>query len=211
MSNNIQSTQEHSSEVAEIFGGDSGERKQLERSFYFQLIGFCGVCASLAYLLTGCVGGGQNSTLNEIQEASGEKAAQSIVEGYIEYVGAPHRWAGPNSMIVYLNARNANHAEIQVTPAPVVLKADGSEESRNPASQTASANTEEVRRWLAELNEVANVPVQSAGGCLYPVRIRLVAQDSQVKEFVGCRGSMGWTAKMNEVTSRALAVAWGGN
>lgn len=182
-------------------------RPRKESHLYIHLAGLCGISACIAYLLTGCVGGNQNSTLNEIQDATGEKSAQNIVEGYIEYVGAPHRWAGPSSLIVYLNARNAGDAEIQITPAPA-LQTEGS--VRVPASQNAIAKSQDVRKWLSELAEVAAVPIQSAGGCLYPVRIRLISQDSQIKEYVGCRGSLGWTSKMNEVTSRALAVAWGG-
>jgi hypothetical protein len=152
-----------------------------------------------------------------------------VVEAFIEHAGPAEKWAGPEPVMVQFSARDANHAysllsapewRVGGTGADPEIKADtarapaaqGHHQDAPQAAMAGEASVrkawkgEELRARLALFAEAVADPsaTAQAGGCLYPVRVRLLRADGTVLEKAGCRASKGWP----QLASRLLADAF---
>lgn len=67
-----------------------------------------------------------------------------------------------------------------------------------------SWSADELRVRLAQLAEsVEESKIEYPGGCLYPVRIRLLRADGGVVEKAGCRSSRGWVKDASALVAAA--------
>ena len=183
----------------------------------------------LAVSLGGCVSSMQNSPAVDALKsaADGSSGSQSpFVEATVEYPGPAGRWGGPASFLLSLNAREAGDARISVipqlwgaeaTPPPAHPVGGGlaheAHESgtvrRAPASQNLGIPADFVRERIAQLAVTLQAGAQgpaATGGCLYPVRLRLVRADGGVMERQGCRGVGSWTGAVSGFTSEFLTA-----
>jgi hypothetical protein len=181
-----------------------------------------------ALSLSACVSSMQNSpALDALKSAADGSSGSSspFVEATVEYPGPSGRWAGPASFLLSLNAREAGDARIQILPQlwgpeavpPAVRPAGGGLAhgngdgvgSRVPASQTLGIPAEFVRERIAHLFSALQADTAKSagvGGCLYPVRIRLVRADGGLVERQGCRGLGAWTGAVSAFTSEFLTA-----
>lgn len=134
-----------------------------------------------------------------------------VVEAYLEFVGPPERWAGPQTLTVHLTARDGDFARLAVTPP---LPAEGARvNSREPQGAFVGSNLiapAAVRESLAELAAaVRSQPDQDQtfSGCLFPLRLKLIQADGVVTEKDGCRTLTGWPLAFARATDRVLTVS----
>ncbi|HLE01768.1 MAG TPA: hypothetical protein VJB59_16015 [Bdellovibrionota bacterium] len=136
-----------------------------------------------------------------------------FVEAYLEYVGPPQRWAGPNSVIVHIFARDSDTADIKVMPSflrPYFARA--SHENRSLASPSSGPllgnkmTRVMAREELTRLASAMSGPEQPFFGCLSPIRARLVRADGSVLERHGCRDTAGWPVTLSQLVSRSIAA-----
>jgi len=68
-----------------------------------------------------------------------------------------------------------------------------------------SWSADELRARLSQLAEsVEDSKIEYPGGCLYPVRIRLLRADGGVVEKAGCRSSRGWVKDASALVAEAF-------
>ncbi len=156
--------------------------------------------------LSACVGA-QNPASQEMLEQG-----FAYVEAFIEFAGPEARWAGPQSFILHVDARDGTRAKIELTPSPfrkaVQRKAptDGSIVERTLAS-AGQGPSDTVRDRLADLAAMLDSPDRSFRGCLSPVRVRLIRSDGAVTERQGCRSQISWTRTASRIFSDFLSMA----
>lgn len=143
-------------------------------------------------------------------------AESPIVEAYMEYVGPPERWAGPQTLVVHLTAKDPEFAQLTVNP-PIAeagaLLAPLSNSSlagpRRPLLDGANRLSYGVAKdnlsFLA--SSVKESPDPQFTGCLYPLRLKLVRSNGAVIERNGCRSLQGWPVVFSDVTSRVLTAS----
>lgn len=164
-----------------------------------------------AVATAGCMSMSGQGTLDAVQDAlSGKGETQVYTEAYIEFAGPGGRWAGPQSLLLHVSAKDPEQpAEISVTPVmfqSVEAAPEVASEGRKPASQTdggdapaeegppvSKVTAAQAREQLAFLGLAVQNDSQPYSGCLYPVRVRLVKVDGALVDQQGCRGSTPWT------------------
>ena len=135
------------------------------------------------------------------------KSQSPIVEAYVEYTGAPARWAGPASFILHVNAKDAKTAEVSVKhemlSQQVLEKALNPNSVRAPASVTEvpARSSVEARSSLAKLGEALDGETAESQGCLSPIRVRLIREDGSLLEKGGCRSGLGWPAVASQTVN----------
>ncbi|OFZ54776.1 MAG: hypothetical protein A2428_17270 [Bdellovibrionales bacterium RIFOXYC1_FULL_54_43] len=174
---------------------------------------FIVVLAFPLFALIGC--SGKNTITSSATQAV---PLSPFVEAYLEYVGPPQRWAGPNSVIVHIFARDSDTAEIKVIPnflRPNFLRpnyASALHENRIPASSSSGPllgnkmTRVMAREELVRLASAMSGPEQPFFGCLNPIRARLVRADGSVLERHGCRDTAGWPVTLSQLVSRSIAA-----
>ena len=150
----------------------------------------------------------QNPNSIEALKAIDHKTASPFVEAYFEYAGPAAGWAGPQALMVHVDARDAG-GNARVTTQPKVqertLPADGTLAGRGLASVTG-ISSEDTRNKLGELAaQIDSDNARGFAGCLSPVRVRLVRQDSSVFEKEGCRTQRGWPGSVSKMVSYFLS------
>ena len=169
-----------------------------------RMLAIAGAAAALV-IATGCVGSQQQSLTEALE------AGIFFVEGYIEFGGPDSRWVGPEAIVMHVDARNSNHAKIEVTPT-LFLKArkGGTPTSgRGLASNGKSVvvSSEVVRGLLGDLAGTLDSPDRQFRGCMTPIRVRLIRSDGAVVERQGCRTQVAWTRMASRVFSDLLSLA----
>lgn len=165
-------------------------------------------------VLSGCMAARQ--TLDEIDGSMGFAAEGTVIEAYIEYPGPAERWAGPQSLLVRVSAKDGSESgQVLITPELFSKLEVRSPKgvARMPAPM--AMDTEATRAQLAELAAALQQDGEDTAavqfrGCLYPVRVRLVRSDGAIMEKHGCRAHEGWTAEVSRLTSVFLADAMKG-
>ena len=159
---------------------------------------------ALATVFAGCAGSSSS-------RPEGGGTAATFVEAFIEFPGPDAKWAGPDSIVLHVDARSAQVAKIEFTPALAVRTKGG----RSLAFATdAPAHplfrevpTRMVRDRLAALGEELESPDRPFAGCLNPVRVWLIRADDEVVEKKGCRTQVSWTRASSRAFSDILS-AW---
>ena len=166
--------------------------------------------------------------------ASVAVTSESFVEAFIEYAGPAERWAGPDPLMVQFSAREGDQpfslVSQPVWKSPVGIQAGagrapashGGMEHGNsvgtnghdPVAQQVTEgegshrknwSAEDLRMRLAQLaDSVQESKIEYPGGCLYPVRIRLLRADGGVIEKSGCRSSRGWVKDASALVADAF-------
>ena len=162
----------------------------------------------LSILVLALVLGACGSLHNQpaLEALQGLKPQSPFVEGYFEFGGPSRKWAGPVSFVLTVNTRDPGAARVRTQPEirawsptedPQIL-------NRGPAaaSPRTQVSSDDARAQLAELGSQFVSDTRTFGGCLYPVRARLVRLDGSILEKQGCRSPSGWP---NSV-SRAFSV-----
>lgn len=164
-----------------------------------------GIVAAVLVLATGCVGSQPQSALDAME------AGMAFVEGYIEFGGPSARWAGPEAVVLHVDAHDSNHAKIDLTPtifhkAP---KGSATTSGRGLASsgKAVVVSSETVRGLLGDLAGTLDSPDRQFRGCLSPIRVRLIRSDGAVVERQGCRTQIAWTRTASRVFSDLLSLA----
>jgi hypothetical protein len=158
--------------------------------------------AVTAVLVSGCLSMQNQSTLDNVQEATSGSANSPYVEAFIEYVGPQARWAGPRTFSLHVVAREAGNAVISFTgdqaseahEAPIAT-------GRLPASQVqdqSGVTSQKAREHLAFLAKALDEQDTGFNGCLSPIRIRLVRADGGLLEKQGCRDQSSWSKTASE-------------
>jgi hypothetical protein len=162
--------------------------------------------AGLLITATGCVGSQPQSAMDAME------AGMAFVEGYIEFGGPDARWAGPESIILHVDARDGVDAKLDLTPT--IFKRGGKKGGASTARRAlASAGnavaipSEAVRGMLADLAATLDSPDRAFRGCLSPVRVRLIRSDGAVVERQGCRTQIAWTRTASRIFSDLLSLA----
>lgn len=152
--------------------------------------------------LSGCFTAQNPSTLEAIDAAAGAKG-QPFVEAYFEFGGPAAKWAGPESSVVRVLARDASgKAQVSVTPDPRGMNVVG----RAPAEARAGVWTAEyARAQFAEMAAIMENDPTYSGPCMFPVRVRLVRQDGSVFEKSGCRSQQGWPGLVSRTVSQLVS------
>jgi hypothetical protein len=165
-------------------------------------------CAVLLASLGACTSL-QNGSMDSIQDAA-KAATQPFVEGYLEYAGPQEKWAGPAAFIVHVVARDPGKAEVLVSPGemakpgPVVHEVAGRAPASAPGLSKPGLSTEDAREQLSALGSALLKDDAGAGGCLYPVRVRLIRQDGSILEKQGCRSEKGWPGTVSKMASNLI-------
>ena len=151
------------------------------------------------------------------QSAKAPSTAESpVVEAYMEYVGPPERWAGPQTLVVHLTARDPELRAAHGLPADrgAGRAARAALEQRPGRPAPARARWREpISYGLARdsLTQLAASLKESAdpafAGCLYPLRLKLVRANGTVTERNGCRNLEGWPVVLSQVTHQVLTAS----
>ena len=165
------------------------------------------VAVSILACASSCVGMHGQSTLDAIQGSIAE--VKPIVEAHIEYPGPQERWAGPATLSVHIIARDG--AEPTVTVSPNLFQPEGA--SLVTPQRKGTLTTQVVRERLGLVATALTQNVASndekTGGCLSPVRARLIRSDGQVIEKRGCRSQSGWAFQASDAATDLIAAAEG--
>ena len=135
------------------------------------------------------------------------KSQSPFVEAYVEYTGAPARWAGPASFILHVNAKDAKTADVSVKhemlSQQVIEQAEHPDSVRKPASVTEvpSRSSIEARASIAKLGEALEGETGESQGCISPIRVRLIREDGSLLEKGGCRSGLGWPAVASQTVN----------
>ncbi len=129
------------------------------------------------------------------------------VEAYLEYTGPAARWAGPNTFVVHVVAKDLSVAEISIRPDLFGSLQAGQEAKRGLANYQPSEATPVARAHLSELAKAMEDSNDSFFACLYPVRVRLLRADGSVFERNGCRSREGWASVASKTLSQFLVLA----
>lgn len=158
----------------------------------------------LSVSVTGCTTA-MNSSPLALHSETGQSG--SFVEAWIEQVGPPAKWAGPQSFLVHVSARDPKLTEISFAPE-LFPKRSWDLQGRTPAANafTLEAAREELH-FLASAIEGESTP--EFRGCMYPVRVRLVRGDGSILEKQGCRAAYGWPNTANRMIASLLERAHG--
>jgi hypothetical protein len=152
------------------------------------------VCLSVA----GCSSIKSGSVL-EALKGIGSTKKSPITEAFIEYAGPHSQWAGPGSLLVYVDLKDSVATRVQVTPPVQVQDAN----SQKPAEPEVF-KTEEVRKALDQLSDAIEEDESEFSGCLLPIRVRLVRADQSVFERDGCRSDSGWPGVASRLVSKLV-------
>jgi len=179
-------------------------------------------------VLAGCAGGGSSTLSNMVDAIDGVKKNTSpFVEGYIQYPGAPAKWAGPVLWTIHVTARDGQVPQYEVTPAlPVVVhhettpavapKAQSEVTERGPASTLAVTTSvhahegfsaEKVREQLGHLAEALASSEKETQACSSSVKVRLTRADGSIVEKQGCRGVAVWSQLASEMASEYMGLS----
>jgi hypothetical protein len=158
-----------------------------------------------------CVGMHGQSTLDAIQGSIAEN--KPIVEAFVEYPGPQERWAGPSSLVVHITARDG--VEPTVTLTPGVFQAESGVSDFSTPVRKSGLTTQVVRERLAlvatALTQAGLSTDEKQGGCLSPVRARLIKSDGSIIEKRGCRSQTGWAFQASDAATDLIAAADSGS
>jgi hypothetical protein len=162
-----------------------------------------GIALTLA--AASCVGNHGQSTLDAISGSIQDKTPKPIVEAYVEYPGPQERWSGPSTLAVHITARDG--ADPSVSVSPNIFQLDGA--IPTPPKRSA-LTTQIVRERLALVATALSVntgKMDEPGGCLYPMRARLIRSDGSLIEKRGCRSPIGWAFQASDAATDLVAAA----
>lgn len=156
-------------------------------------------------VFSSCVGQQSRTALDEMAY----QMMLPIVEAYIEYGGPQEKWAGPETFLLHIDARESTPAQLSMTPlafqeadyAPVIRGG-----GRMPASMPV-LSAENVRERLASFLKDFDHEPEPFHGCLTPLRVRLVSASGSVFERQGCRGTKGWAKSASKLVADFMASA----
>jgi hypothetical protein len=157
--------------------------------------------------LSGCQGGIHHLSASGAAPEQATESGPPFVEAMLEFVGPPERWAGPKTVILHLQARDAEPASVLVTPnpgMPIPRPGGGAVSAAGHLSQPIA------RAELRALGGTMLETQASFTGCLYPIRARLVRADGSVLERQGCRSNTGWPVAVSRILSNAIETATAG-
>ena len=150
--------------------------------------------ATLASLAASCTSIKSGSVL-EAFKGIGSGKSSPVIETYIEYAGPNTHWAGPGSLLVYLDLKDsAAGVKVQVTPA-----IQAGNQAGNP---NAMPSIDETRELLKRLVEEMDKNDDEFSGCMLPIRVRLVRADQSVIERDGCRSETGWPGLASQIVAK---------
>ncbi len=177
-----------------------------------RLVESVSVISAVLVMASGCSSAPEDVLQGGASGFASATGGAAIVEAFVEYAGPAERWGGPEPLMVQWSARDSTQAYSLVSmpdwkAAQPEVKGG---EARKPASAQGddiahavvegegtirkSWNSPALRAQLATLAEAVSDPHSKfQGGCLYPVRVRLLRADGSVLEKAGCRSSKGWT------------------
>lgn len=173
--------------------------------------------ALVASGLAGCMAA--RSTLEAIEGELDFAKGGPVVEAFIEYTGPHSKWAGPQSFLLHLSARDSAEesgkgATLVISPAifAEVEKAAGNRRGAARAPASTGMSVEVARSRLADLSNALqgdeeDSPSHEFRGCLYPLRVKLVRQDGAILEKHGCRAREGWSMSVSQFASDLIAGA----
>lgn len=197
--------------------------KKITTRNWIILAAICGLSMTLVHC---------TSVKNQSLGPKSEFSNEPFVEAYLEFPGPRRLWAGPQTVVIHVKAKDGETPELAVTPAYFQsAPLEVSEEKVTIAKRAISSTTEDevsaasgkaqvlkvgtrmkmpvaaVRDELADIiDSFEDTPV-AATGCAFPVRMKLIRTNGGVLEKVGCRGSAAWTKTASEAASRFLASA----
>ena len=170
------------------------------------------VLIAAAAVIGGCMSARNHPALEAVQKGQEGQGASgpTYVEAYIEYPGPQQKWAGPESFVLHVMAKEGKMAELTATPdwfnkttvklasrrlaSALSEAAKGAEAAKQQPGLSNFAVPKDVAReklrYLA--GAIQNGPEPVFKGCLSPVRVRLVREDGQFLEKTGCRSETGW-------------------
>jgi len=152
-----------------------------------------------------------------------------FVEGWIEYVGATERWAGPLPLKMHIVARDDDKAQIKITPEAMDdLQAnrmptstpedpDGPPDESSGPDEMSEDKSEKpavmldavaIRERLTGLARVAHKSRGRNMGCMWPVKLKLIGASDTVIQRTGCRGDERWVQDMNSATAVFLKMKY---
>jgi hypothetical protein len=171
------------------------------------------IMLGLLAAVPGCVGmHGTQPSLDALQNAVGE--GKPVVEAFFEYPGPQERWAGPNSLVVHVVARDGADPTITTSPNVFQPEAGVIDFSAPMPAKRSGLTTSIVRERLAivgtALNQPAGAHDEPIGGCLSPIRARIIRIDGSVTEKRGCRSQTGWAFQASDAAMDLLTMAENG-
>ena len=158
------------------------------------------IALSSGLILSGCVGGMHQSTLDGL--TGGEGTGAPFVEAFIEYRGPNSKWAGPATLTMHINARE-QFAVIAVSPE-LTKNEGGPETAQRNLAHAAQLPAEEARKELDQLGAALHLPDQPFQGCMYPVRARMIRSDGSLVDKVGCRNEKSWTKTASQLVAKMM-------
>ena len=152
-----------------------------------------GSLLSVSFLVASCTSLQNHPALEALQ---GIKPQSPFVEGSFEFGGPNRKWAGPVSFVLTVNARDPGLAKVRTQPEVRAWSPTEDPQILNRVPAAAVPRTQlsadDARAGLSEIGSQMTSDSRTFGGCLYPVRARLVRLDGSILEKQGCRSPAGW-------------------